>query len=56
MNIQMFVFLALCVVVTRLGAIAFSKTKRSFNEEAFALVTHLVITFSLFTVIYLVIC
>ena len=50
MNIQVFVFLMLCVVLIRLIKMAFTKKRKSFEDEITDFATQLVFTYVFYTV------
>ena len=49
MNIQVFVFLMLCVVLIRLIKMVFNKKRKSFEDEATDFTTQLVLTYVFYT-------
>jgi hypothetical protein len=55
MNIEMFVFLMLCVVLIRLIKIAFTKKRKPFEDEAAEFATHLILTYVFYTVFHFII-
>ena len=56
MNIQMFMFLAVCVVAVRIVKMALSKKQNSFEDEVTDFATHLVSTYVAYTLFCLVCC
>lgn len=54
MNIQMFCFLMLCVVMIRLVKLIFAKKPKSFEDEITDFATHLVLTYVGYTIFYFI--
>ena len=54
MNIEVFCFLMLCVVLIRLIKMAFTKNRKSFEDEATDFATQLVFTYVFYTVFCLI--
>ena len=54
MNIEMFVFLMLCVVLIRLIKLMFTKKQKSFEDEITDFATHLVLTYVGYTIFYFI--
>ena len=54
MNIEMFVFLMLCVVLIRLVKLMFAKKCKTFEDEITDFATQLVLTYVCYTVFYFI--
>jgi len=54
MNIEMFVFLMLCVVLIRLVKLMFAKKRKTFEDEITDFATQLVLTYVCYTVFYFI--